>query len=327
MAGSEHWGLPTRCVAAILLFALAAPAWAQAYPSRPIRLVLPFAAGGLVDVPGRIIAHRLAQALGQPVVVENKPGAGSTIGADSVAKAKPDGYTLMITSTTHVISANLYRSLPYDALRDFTAVMKIAEGPYVLVVHPGVAARTVVELVAAAKLEPGRIDYASSGNGSSQHLVAALFCALSGAPLNHVPYKGSDRAMQDILGGRVAVGFVGTPNALPHLRSGRLRALAVSTARRSPELPAVPTLHEAGVPGYEATIWMGLFAPAGLPREIVARLHGEIGRVLQAPEARATIAATGVGVSLAPPEAFAAFVRAEHAKWGKVVRDTGATVN
>ncbi len=316
-----------RILVLFLALSFAAAAQAQSYPSRPIRLLLPFAAGGLVDVPGRILAQKLSEALGQPVVVENRAGAGSSIGADNVAKSKPDGYTLMITSTTHVISANLYKRLPYDALRDFTMVMKLAEGPYVLVVHPSLAANSVADLVAQAKAQPGRIDYASSGNGSSQHLVVALFCAMSGAPLNHIPYKGSDRATQDIIGGQVKVGFVGTPIALPHVKSGRLRALAVSTARRSAEMPGVPTLAEAGVPGYEATIWMGLFAPAGLPREIVARLHGEIGRVLAAPEARAAIAATGLEVSLSTPEEFAAFVRAEHAKWGKVVRDTGATVN
>ena len=316
-----------RFLIAFLVLLFAGTAQAQSYPSRPIRLVLPFAAGGLVDVPGRILAQKLSEALGQPVVVENRAGAGSTIGADNVAKSKPDGYTLMITSTTHVISANLYKQLPYDALRDFTAVMKLAEGSYVLVVHPALPANSVADLVSLAKAQPGRIDYASSGNGSSQHLVAALFCAMSGAPLNHIPYKGSDRATQDIIGGQVKVGFVGTPIALPHVKSGRLRALAVSTARRSAEMPAVPPLADAGVPGYEATIWMGLFAPAGLPREIVARLHGEVGRVLAAPEARAAIAATGLEVSLSTPEEFAAFVRTEHGKWGKVVRETGATVN
>lgn len=316
-----------RILVLFLALSFAGTAQAQSYPSRPVRLVLPFAAGGLVDVPGRILAQKLSEALGQPVVVENRAGAGSTIGADNVAKSKPDGYTLMITSTTHVISANLYKQLPYDSLRDFTTIMKLAEGPYVLVVHPSLAANSVADLVALAKAQPGRIDYASSGNGSSQHLVAALFCAMSGAPLNHIPYKGSDRATQDIIGGQVKVGFVGTPIALPHVKSGRLRALAVSTARRSAEMPGVPTLAEAGVAGYEATIWMGLFAPAGLPREIVARLHGEVGRVLAAPEARAAIAATGLEVSLSTPEEFAAFVRAEHGKWGKVVRDTGATVN
>ena len=310
-----------------LVFLIAETAQAQHYPSRPIRLVLPFAAGGLVDVPGRILAQKLTEALGQPLVVENRPGAGSTIGADAVAKAKPDGYTLMITSTTHVISANLYKTVPYDALHDFAPVMKLAEGPYVLVVNPSLPAKSVAELVALAKSRPGRIDYGTSGNGSSQHLVAALFCAMSGAPLNHVPYKGSDRATQDLIGGQVMVGFLGTPGALPQLKSGRLRALAVTTARRSPELTEVPTMQEAGIPGYEATIWLGLFAPAGTPREVLAKLHAEVESALAVPEARASIARTGLEVSVSGTEEFAAFVRAEYEKWGKVVRDTGATVN
>jgi tripartite-type tricarboxylate transporter receptor subunit TctC len=316
-----------RLFVLILVLLIAETAQAQHYPSRPIRLVLPFAAGGLVDVPGRILAQKLTEALGQPLVVENRPGAGSTIGADAVAKAKADGYTLMITSTTHVISANLYKALPYDALRDFAPVMKLAEGPYVLVVNPSLPAKSVAELVALAKSRPGRIDYGTSGNGSSQHLVAALFCAMSGAPLNHVPYKGSDRATQDLIGGQVMVGFLGTPGALPQLKSGRLRALAVTTARRSPELTEVPTMQEAGISGYEATIWLGLFAPAGTPREVLAKLHAEVENALAAPEARASIARTGLEVSVSSTGEFAAFVRAEYEKWGKVVRDTGATVN
>lgn len=316
-----------RSLVLILVFLVTGTTQAQNYPSRPIRLILPFAAGGLVDVPGRILAQKLTESLGQPLVVENRPGAGSTIGADYVAKSRPDGYTLMITSTTHVISANLYKPLPYDALRDFAPVMKLAEGPYVLVVHPGLPAKSVRELVALAKSRPGRIDYGSSGNGSSQHLVAALFAAMTGVQLNHVPYKGSDRATQDLIGGQVSVGFLGTPGALPHLRSGRLRALAVSTAKRSAGLPDVPTMQEAGVPGYEATIWLGLFAPSGTPRDVLAKLHAEITKVLAAPEARAGVAATGLEVSFSPTDEFAAFVRAEHEKWGKVVRDTGATVN
>src|SRR5258706_199100 len=314
-------------LAAFALVLTATHAIAQPYPSRPIRLVIPFAPGGLVDVPGRVLAQKLTEALGQAVVVENRAGAGSTIGADHVAKSKPDGYTLMITSTTHVISANLYRALPYDALRDFAPVMKLTEGPYVLVINPALKAASVAELVALARERPGRIDYASSGNGSSQHLVAALFCAMAGAPLNHVPYKGSDRATQDLIGGEGVVGVWGAPAAPARVWWGRLSVRGVSTATRSPQMPEVPTLAEAGVAGYEATIWIGLFAPAGTPSEILARLHAEISRVLTAPEARAQIAATGVDVSLARAEDFASFVRSEHAKWGKVVRDTGATVN
>ena len=314
-------------LATLALLVLATQSVAQPYPSRSIRLVIPFAPGGLVDMPGRLLAQRLSEALGQAVVVENRAGAGSTIGADHVAKSKPDGYTLLMTSTTHVISANLYRAVPYDALRDFAPIMKLAEGPYVLVVNPTLKAASVAELVALARERPGRIDYGSSGNGSSQHLVAALFCMMAGAPMNHVPYKGSDRATQDLVGGQIMVGFVGTPIALPHLKAGRLRALGVSTAMRAPQMPEVPTLAEAGVPGFEATIWIGLFAPTGAPSDILTRLYRDVSRVLAAPEAREQIAATGVEVSLMGAEDFAAFVRAEHAKWGKVVRDTGATVN
>ena len=305
----------------------ATSAFAQAWPSRPVRLIVPFSQGGLTDVPGRIIAHKLSEAIGQPVVVENKPGAGSTIGADFVAKSKPDGYTLLLTSTTHVISANLYKTLTYDALGDFVPVTKVAEGPYVLVVNPALPAGTVRELVALARAQPGNLDYASSGNGSSQHLVAALFSSMNGVQLNHVPYKGSGQAMQDLVGGQVRIGFVGTPNALPHLKAGRLRALAVTTVRRAPELPEVPTMQEAGVPGYDATIWMGILAPARTPRDIVMRLHAEIGTLLKSPETLRSIAATGVEVSLGAPEEFGAFLRAEHEKWGRVVRQTGATVN
>lgn len=316
-----------RAATLLLALWLSGSAAAQTFPSKAIRLVLPFAAGGLVDVPGRILAQRLSDAFGQPVVVENRPGAGSTMGAEHVAKSRPDGYTLMLTSTTHVISANLYKFLPYDALRDFAPVMKLAEGPYVLVVHPALSARTVRELVALARAQPAGIDYGTSGNGSSQHLVTALFASMAGIRLNHVPYKGSDRATQDLIGGQVSVGFLGTPGALPHLRSGRLRALAVSTARRSAELPDVPTLQEAGIPGYEATIWLGLFAPSGTPRDVLARLQTEISRLLAAPETRSSVASAGLEISTSGPDEFAAFVRAEYEKWGRVVRETGATVN
>ena len=316
-----------RSVALVLVLFLIGTASAQTYPSRPIRLILPFAAGGMVDVPGRILAQKLSESLGQPLVVENRAGAGSTIGAEYVAKSKPDGYTLMITSTTHVISASLYKPLPYDPLRDFAPVMKLAEGPYVLVVHPALPAASVQELVALAKSRPGRIDYGSSGNGSSQHLVAALFSSMTGTQLNHVPYKGSDRAIQDLIGGQVSVGVLGTPGALPHLKSGRLRALAVSTSKRSAELPDVPTLQEAGVPGYEATIWLGLFAPAGTPREVLGTLHDKVSKVLATPDARASFAIAGLDVAVSAAGEFSAFVRAEHEKWGKVIREVGATVN
>jgi tripartite-type tricarboxylate transporter receptor subunit TctC len=315
-----------RVLPAIAVFLAANAAVAQNYPNKPIRLVLPFGVGGLVDVPGRILATKLGESMGQPFIVENRAGAGGTIGSEMVAKSKPDGYTLMITSPTHVISANLYKSLTYDALKDFTSIAKVADGPYVLVVNPSLPAKTVRDLVAMAKEKPGTIDYASSGNGSTQHLVGALFASMAGAPLNHVPYKDSSRATQDVVGGQVKVGFVGTPIAIPQVKNGRLRALAVSTPARSSQMPDVPTMHEAGVTGYEATIWVALLGPAAMPRDIVMRLNGDIDRLLKAPDVRPAIIATGLEVSTGTPEELATLIRVEYEKWGRVIRETGATV-
>jgi len=315
-----------RMLVVIAGMAMAFNVAAQNYPNKPIRLILPFGVGGLVDVPGRIIAAKLGDAMGQPIVVENRPGAGGTIGSEMVAKSKPDGYTLMITSPTHVISANLYKSLTYDALKDFTPITKVADGPYVLVVNPGLPVKSVRDLVDMARAKPGVIDYASSGNGSTQHLVGALFASMAGAPMNHVPYKDSSRATQDVVGGQVKVGFVGTPIAIPQVKNGRLRALAVSTPARSSQMPDVPTLNEAGVAGYEATIWVALLGPAGLPREIVSRLNGDIARLLKAPDVLPAIVATGLEVSTGTPEELGSLMRVEYEKWGKVIRETGAKV-
>jgi tripartite-type tricarboxylate transporter receptor subunit TctC len=316
-----------RIAAALIAFATAFAAGAQTYPSRPIRIVIPFSPGGFADVPGRVLAQKLSEQVGQPVIVENKPGAGATIGADFVAKSKPDGYTLLLVSSTHVIGPWLYKSLPYDALKDFEPVAKFAEGPYVLVVHPSLGVQSVPELVAAARARPGKIDYVSSGNGSTQHLVTALFATMAGAPLNHVPYKGSGQAMQDLSGGQVKLGFVGMPNALPHVKAGRLKPLAVSSARRHPDLPDVPSIAEAGVPGFDATLWLGLLAPAGTPPEVVAKLQAATVRALADAEAQRGFQSSGVDVATSDPQAFGALLRAEHEKWGQVVRETGATIN
>ena len=316
-----------RALAALLLAAAPLAAIAQAWPDRPVKIIVPFGPGGFTDVAARILQKELSASLGQSVVIENKPGAGSTIGTAEVANAKPDGYTLAMISTTHVISPHLYKQVPYDPIKGFTPVMKLAEGPYVLVVHPSLAAKSVAELIALAKAQPGTIDYASSGNGSAQHLVGALFNSSAGVKLNHVPYKGSNQAMNDVIAGQVKVSFVGVPNALPNLASGKLRALGVSTAKRYAELPDVPTIAEAGVPGYDATVWLGLLAPAGTPREIVQKMNGEIAKVLSTPEARKLMASAGVDVSIAGPDEFGALLRSELERWGKVVKETGATVN
>ena len=316
-----------RLALSIFFLTIAFNAWAQSWPSRPIRMVVPLSPGGFADVPGRILAARLSSLLGYNVFVENRPGAGGTIGADFVAKSAPDGYTLLFTGTPHVISAWIYKKLPYDALKDFEPVALVASGPYVLVVNPQLPVHSIRELIAAAKAQPGKIDYASSGNGSAQHLVSALFASMAGIELNHVPYKGSGPAMQDLLGGQVKVSFAGIPNVLPHVKAGRLRALAVSTPQRSPDLPDVPTAAEAGVPGYQATLWLNLAAPAGTPGEIVQRIYAETAKALQDAELQQSFRAAGVEASPMSPQELAGFMRGEYEKWGRVVRDTGATVN
>jgi len=316
-----------RLVLFIFFASIAFNGWAQGWPSRPIRMVVPLSPGGFADVPGRILASRLSALLGYNVFVENRPGAGGTIGADFVAKSAPDGHTLLFTGTPHVISAWIYKKLPYEPLKDFEPVALVASGPYVLVVNPQLPVNSVRELIAAAKAKPGQIDYASSGNGSAQHLVSALFASMAGIQLNHVPYKGSGPAMQDLLGGQVKVSFAGIPNVLPQVKAGRLRALAVSTPSRSPDLPDVPTVAEAGVPGYQATLWLNLAAPAGTPADIVQRLYAETAKALQDAELQQSFRAAGVEASPMSPQELAAFMRSEYEKWGKVVRDTGATVN
>jgi tripartite-type tricarboxylate transporter receptor subunit TctC len=311
----------------LLMVFVCSTAFSQAYPSRPVRIIVPLSPGGFADTPARILAPRLADQLGRPFFIENRPGAGSTIGADFVAKSAPDGHTLLFTATPHVISAWLYRNLPYDALRDFAPISLVATGPYALVVHAPFPAGSVRELIAAAKAAPGKIDYASSGNGSAQHLVTALFASMAGIELNHVPYKGSSQAMQDLVSGQVTVSFAGIPNVLSHIRAGRLRALAVTTPRRWPELADVPTVAEAGVPGYEATLWLALAAPAATPPDIVRRLHTEVAKALQDADLQKTFRGAGVEAAAMTPQELERFLLGEHDKWGRVVKDTGARVN
>ena len=311
-----------------LLFALfAAPAAAQSYPAHPVRIVIPLSPGGTTDVPGRMIAQKLSEVLGQQFFVENRAGAGGMIGSDFVAKSKPDGYTLLLTASPFVIAPHVYKNMPYNALTDFAPVIRIATGPYVLVVHPSLGVHSVNELIALAKKQPGKIDFASSGNGGAQHLVTELFMYMAGIKLNHVPYKGSGPAQQDLISGIIKVSFVGTPIAIPHMKAGRLNALGVSTAKRSPEMPDVPTIAEAGVPGYEATVWIGMLAPAGTPNEIIVKINGEIGKLVRADEVRKLLAPTGMEPDPDTPEQFAAYLKADYDKWGKVVRESGATVN
>ena len=316
----------TRLALSLLLVATAA--LAQDYPSRPVRLVVPLSPGGFADTPTRILAARLSEQFGRQFFVENKPGAGGTIGWDYVAKSAPDGYTLAITGTTHLIGSHLYKNLQYDPFKDFTHISMMASGPYVLVVNPKkVPVANVRELIAAAKAKPGVIDYASSGNGSSQHLVGALFNSMAGVQLNHVPYKGSGPAMQDLLAGEVGVSFAGVPNVLGNVRGARLKAIAVTTPKRWVELPDVPTMAEAGVPGYEATLWLSISGPAGMPKDLVQRLATEIAKALKDPDLQSKFREAGVEADSMSGDELLRYMHSEDAKWGKVVKETGATVN
>jgi tripartite-type tricarboxylate transporter receptor subunit TctC len=305
------------------LATLMGTATAQTYPAKPVKLIIPFAPGGFTDVVARILGQKLSAATGQQFVVENKAGAGSTIGTDFVAKAAPDGYTLLMVSSTHVISPWIYKNLPYDPIKSFTVVSKLVDSPYVLLVNPKVPAHNVQEFIALAKAAPDTIHYASSGNGSAQHLMGGLFVALTGAPLKHVPYRGSSGASTDLVAGVVESSFAGVPNALAQVPSGRLRALAVTTAKRIPQLPNVPTMQEAGVPGYEASVWLALLAPAGTPRAIVAKLNAEIAAVMNSPETRKALHDAGVEATPSTPEAMSEYMVQEMARWGKVVKDAG----
>ena len=312
----------TILAAALCAVSLSA-AHAQSYPNKPVKLIVPFAPGGFTDVVARILGQRLSTAMGQQFVIENKAGAGSIIGTDFVAKSAPDGYTLVMISTTHVISPWIYKTVPYDPLKSFVAVTKLVDSPYVLLVNPKVPARNVQEFVALAKAAPNTIHYASSGNGSSQHLMGGLFASMSGAPLKHVPYKGSGGAANDLVAGIVESSFAGVPNALAQVPQGRLKALAVTTAKRIPQLPDVPTMQEAGVPGYEASVWLALLAPAGTPRDIVNKLNSEINKLMSSPDTRKALYEAGVEVSPSTPEAMTEYMAQEMVRWGKVVKETG----
>jgi tripartite-type tricarboxylate transporter receptor subunit TctC len=312
---------------AIVLLACAALAQAQNYPTRPIRVVVPFSPGGAVDGPMRVIAETMAKSMGQPVVIENKPGAGATIGADVVAKSPPDGYTLLLASQTNVISASLYSKLPYDAMEDFAPVSLIGREPGVLVVNPSVPAKTFQEFVAYVQARPGKVDYASSGNGSGQHLFMALLASTMGLKMNHVPYRGSGQATTDLIAGVVQASVPGTAGMVGHIRAGKLRALAVTGAKRSPQLPDVPTLIESGVPGYEAYVWMGLLAPKGTPAPIVDKLHAEVVKALATDAVKTYLADAGIEIVGSSPAEFGTFYRAEKERWAKVIKETGAKVD
>jgi tripartite-type tricarboxylate transporter receptor subunit TctC len=315
-------------IAGIALALLAALAHAQAWPSKPIKWVVPFAPGGTTDILARTVGEKLALALGQPVVIENKPGAGGGVGAEYTAKSAPDGYTIMGgTISTHAINASLYKSLPYDPVKDFVAITLIARVPNMLVINPDVPAKDVKELIALLKANPNKYSFASSGNGTSQHLSGELFKSMSGTDMQHIPYKGSPPALQDVMGGQVTMTFDNITTAWTLAKAGKLRALAVTTAKRSSIAPDVPTLAESGLPGFEVGSWQGVFAPAGTPPEIVKRLNAEIVKILNMPEVREKLGGLGAEIVANSPEEFSALVKAEVVKWADVVKKSGAKVD
>ncbi|HEY8553451.1 MAG TPA: tripartite tricarboxylate transporter substrate binding protein [Burkholderiales bacterium] len=301
---------------------------ADDYPSKPIKMVVPFPPGGTTDILARIVGQELTKAWGQQVVIENRAGAGGNIGSDIVAKAAPDGYTLLMgTVGTHGINMSLYKKMPYDAVKDFQPITVVAAVPNILVVHPSVPVHSVKELVDYAGKNPGKLSFASSGNGTSIHLSGELFKTLTGVQMTHVPYKGSAPAITDLLGGQVHLMFDNMPSAFPHVQAGKLRALAVTTAQRAAAAPDLPTIAEAGVPGYEATSWFGVLAPAGVPRPIVEKLYREIARILKDPQVSKEMRARGAEPVGNTPDEFAAYIKAEIEKWRKVVEASGAQVD
>ena len=301
--------------------------WAQAYPAKAIRIIVPFPAGGTSDILSRAIGQKLTEQWKQPVIVDNRPGASANIGAEVLVKSPPDGYTLFCASTIHTINPSLYSKLSYDPIRDFTPITLIAATSQVLVVHPSVPVKTVKELNAYAKKRPGELNYSSAGNGSQPHLTAEMFKARTGINIVHVPYKGAPPQIADLLAGHVALTFGTSPTAVPHVRSGKLRALGVSTAKRITALPDVPTIDEAGVPGFEASGANGLVGPAGMPPAIVENLNAAVVRIVREPAMSKFLSDQGAEPWTTTPAEYADYIKSEVAKWAKAVKDSGARID
>ena len=317
-----------RIAAAFLLAALVAGAQAQNYPTRPIRFIVPIAAGGGADLVARVIAERLSRNLGQQVVVENRAGGGTVIGAELVARSPADGYTWLLgTATSHAINASLVKKLPYDPVKDFSPIALVAVLPQIIVIHPALPAANLTDFIALAKKRPGEILFGSPGNGSNNQLGAEMLNIVAGIKTLHVPYKGAGPAITDLLAGHLQFMFTTIPPALPQVKAGRLRALAVAGAKRSALLPELPTTAEQGARGVEAASWNGILLPAGAPRDIITRLHAEIGVVMKQPEVIERLAGAGVEAAMMSPEEFAAYIESETARYAKVVKSSGARVD
>ncbi len=314
-----------RVTVATLALAAAAHAAAQAWPSKPIRLVVPFPPGGAVDFYARVVQQPLSEVLGQTVVIDNKAGASGMVGAEAVAKAPPDGYTLLLGNIASLaINVGIYPKMPYDPLKDFTPIVRTVDVNYVLVVHPSVPAKSVPELIAHAKANPGKLSYGSAGSGSLPHLGTELFKAQTGTDMVHVPYKGGGPMVTDLLGGSVQLVIADQANLMPHVQSGKLRALAVATPKRSPNAPDLPTIAETGLAGYDATAWQGLVGPAGMPPDVVKRLNEAFNKVMAVPAVREKLVGGGLEPVGGTPEQFGSFIGSEIAKWTKIAKDVGA---
>ncbi len=314
--------------ACALLYALSASAaWAQSYPTHPVKVVVPYAVGGSADVYGRFLAAKLSESMGHPFVIENRPGGGAVIGTDAVAKSAPDGYTLLVMSNTHTVNETLIPKKPYDLMRDLAPVTGINSQDLLLVAAPGVKANNLREFIALAKQAPGKLNYASSGPGTPYHMAGELFKHLAGVDIVHVPHKGSDQARTAVLGGQVDMMFDAISTIVSHVHAGKLKGLATTGKSRSPVTPNIPTVGEAGVPGYEATIWLGLMAPAATPRPVLERLSAEVNKVINSPDVKENWGKQGAAPLGMSPEEFGKFVREDIAKWAKLVKETGMKVD
>ncbi|HEY7658824.1 MAG TPA: tripartite tricarboxylate transporter substrate binding protein [Burkholderiales bacterium] len=318
----------TPALAFLVAASLAAPALAQPYPSKTVRLIAPFAPGGATDVLARIVAQKLGERWGQSVIVDNRPGAGGNIGAELAARSAPDGYTLVVAGAPHAINMTLYRKLTYDLAKDLAGLNRIATYSSALVVHPALPVKSVKDLIELARKRPGELNFGSAGPGSPNRLAIELFMTMAGVKMVHIPYKGgSGQMVSELVAGQVQLASMGLPPSISYIKAGRLRAIAVTGATRSPLMPEVPTVSEAGLPGYEVTSWYGVFAPAAVPKNLVTRLNGDIAAVLGTADMKQRLEKLGAEPAPQSPEAFAGFVQAEISKWAKVVRESGATVD
>ena len=324
--GIQPSRLAAGALCAAVFLAITAPALSQGYPNRPVRLIVPYSAGGATDIVARIMAQRLPEFLGQQVVIDNRPGAGGLIGTDTVAKAAPDGYTLLTTSTPHVILPHLHKKIPFDALKDYEPIMQFGDQPYALTIHPSLGVTTVKELIALAHKQPGIINYASSGNGGAQHMFAALFVSMAKLDMVHIPYKGSGPARADLLGGQVKLGCLGIASVLSNHKAGQVRILAVTSAKRSPEIPDIPSIAET-IPGYSASLWQGLAAPHATPRAVVERIRRDVVKTMGSPDVKAAFERSGTYVVVTNPKAFGDLLKVELDKWGKVAREINLRVD